>query len=307
MRWQGPGGPQQAWQAQIVGALVEQRQYARAHAVWSRITGIGNAAAGIFNPQFDKADAPPPFNWTFATSGGVADPLGMAACRSFITGVRTRSWRNNCCCSAPGQYRLGMEVNGQPGDGSAISWSLTCLPRNQVVFSLPLKHGQRASAGSFAVPQGCPAQRLELTGSIGEFPQSIDFTIGKLQLCEGGGPMMATLRAAIVPVYILLCIMLGGSAQGIWGNMVLQLLGIGIIAWTLLSADSLRMPKSAKPLFVIAAATVALVAVQLIPLPPGLWQALPGRQPIAEGFVLLGQQAPGSRFLWRPMRRWRPR
>ncbi len=36
--------------------------------------------------------------------------------------------------------------------------------------------------------------------------------------------------------------------------------------------------------------------VQLIPLPPGLWQALPGREPIAEGFVLLGQPAP-----WLPL------
>ena len=48
--------------------------------------------------------------------------------------------------------------------------------------------------------------------------------------------MMTTLRTAIVPAYILLCIMLGGSAQGIWGNMVLQLIGIGIIVWSLLDA-----------------------------------------------------------------------
>ncbi len=60
--------------------------------------------------------------------------------------------------------------------------------------------------------------------------------------------MMTALRTAIVPFYILLCIMLGGSAQGIWGNMALQLIGIGIIAWTLLDANSLRVPKPAKSL-----------------------------------------------------------
>ena len=108
--------------------------------------------------------------------------------------------------------------------------------------------------------------------------------------------MMTALRTAIVPFYILLCIMLGGSAQGMWGNMALQLIGIGIIAWTLLDANSLRVPKPAKSLFAIAGAAVALVVVQLIPLPPGLWQALPGREPIAEGFVLLGQKAP-----WLPL------
>lgn len=104
--------------------------------------------------------------------------------------------------------------------------------------------------------------------------------------------MTARLRTAIVPAYVLLCILLGGSVQGIWGNMVLQLVGIGIIAWSLLSARSLRVPGSAKPLMAIAALTVALIVVQLIPLPPGMWQLVPGRQPLAEGFALLGQKAP---------------
>ena len=104
--------------------------------------------------------------------------------------------------------------------------------------------------------------------------------------------MSAALRTAVVPVYVLLCIVLGGSVQGIWGNLALHLVGIGIIAWTLLSAGSLRVPGTAKPLLIIAAAAVTLLVVQIIPLPPGLWQALPGRQPISDGFELLGMGAP---------------
>jgi len=178
------GGPQQAWQAQIVGALVEQRQYSRAHAVWSRVTGIGNVTPGIFNAAFDKADAPPPFNWTFATKGGLAEPAGNGRLRVIYYGREDVVLAQQLMLLGPGRYGLAMEVNGQPGDGSAISWSVTCLPGNEVVFSLPLKHGQPANAGAFAVPQGCQAQRLALTGSIGEFPQSIDFTIAKLQLVK---------------------------------------------------------------------------------------------------------------------------
>ena len=108
--------------------------------------------------------------------------------------------------------------------------------------------------------------------------------------------MRASLRSAIIPAYILLCIVLGGSVQGIWGNMILQLLGIAIIAWSLLTAESLRPPRAAKPLFAIAGATVALLLVQLVPLPPHLWQAVPGREPIVAGFELLGQLSP-----WLPL------
>ena len=108
--------------------------------------------------------------------------------------------------------------------------------------------------------------------------------------------MKEAVRSAIVPVYVFLCILLGGSVQGIWGNMALQLLGIAIFAWIILTADSLRLSGSAKSLFGIAAAIVALLLLQLVPLSPDLWQVLPGREPIAHGFALLGRNAP-----WLPL------
>ena len=43
--------------------------------------------------------------------------------------------------------------------------------------------------------------------------------------------MSSRFREGLAPAYLLLCLVLGGSAQGIWANMVLQLLGIGVIAW----------------------------------------------------------------------------
>ena len=42
---------------------------------------------------------------------------------------------------------------------------------------------------------------------------------------------MHHLRIALVPAFLLLCLVLGGaSAAGIWSNMLLQLLAIPLIA-----------------------------------------------------------------------------
>src|SRR5215203_1294363 len=104
--------------------------------------------------------------------------------------------------------------------------------------------------------------------------------------------MRQTLRSAVIPAYILLCIGLGGSVQGMWGMAILQLLAIAIIAWSMLGKERLHLSGPAKGLFAIAGLTLLLVILQLVPLPPGVWMGLPGREPIAEGYGLLGQPLP---------------
>jgi O-antigen ligase len=101
--------------------------------------------------------------------------------------------------------------------------------------------------------------------------------------------MSDRLRGAVVPAYLLLCILLGGSAQGVWSNMVLQLLAIAIIGWSVVFRASGRVPSPARSLALLAGLAVLLVLVQLIPLPPALWTALPGRDTVVRGFELLGQ------------------
>jgi len=104
--------------------------------------------------------------------------------------------------------------------------------------------------------------------------------------------MRQAIRSAVVPAYVLLCIVLGGSVQGVWGVAALQLLAIAIIGWSLLTKDALPLSAAAKALLFIAGLTVLLVVVQLVPLPPAMWTALPGREHIAEGYRLLGQRSP---------------
>lgn len=100
------------------------------------------------------------------------------------------------------------------------------------------------------------------------------------------------MRSAVVPAYLLLCIVLGGSVQGVWGMATLQLLALTVIGWSLLIREPLRLSGPAKALFVIAGLTVLLVFIQLVPLPPAVWSALPGREHIVEGYAMLGQRMP---------------
>lgn len=100
--------------------------------------------------------------------------------------------------------------------------------------------------------------------------------------------MSDRLRPAVAPAYLLLCLVFGGSAQGIWANVVLQLAAIAIITWAFLDRRPDPQPLAVRRLGVLIALALALIAVQLIPLPPELWTALPGRDLIGDGFALLG-------------------
>ncbi|WBY07965.1 O-antigen ligase family protein [Sphingomonas sp. 7/4-4] len=65
-----------------------------------------------------------------------------------------------------------------------------------------------------------------------------------------------------------------------------------LAALALLLTSRFRI-RSAEPVLYLMVATVIVVAIQLIPVPPGLWQALPGRDAFA--------QATGGTAVWRPV------
>lgn len=103
--------------------------------------------------------------------------------------------------------------------------------------------------------------------------------------------MPSAVRSAVAPVYLFACLVLGGSAQGIWQNMVLQLAGVGILAWAAVAKADEPLGSSAKALLFLAVAAFLVVMLQLVPLPPGIW-AHGIRSRIAEGFTILGQTVP---------------
>ncbi|WP_088307265.1 O-antigen ligase family protein [Novosphingobium sp. B 225] len=102
------------------------------------------------------------------------------------------------------------------------------------------------------------------------------------------------LRDYLLPALMLAGLVLGGSSSGgYWANMVLQLLALAALAALLIQARALAL---SRPLLLIAGAIILLPVLQLLPLPPALWTALPGRAEIAQGFDLAGMPKP-----WLPL------
>jgi O-antigen ligase len=87
----------------------------------------------------------------------------------------------------------------------------------------------------------------------------------------------------------------GGTSPGFLSDAVLQLLAVPLLLialWRLLDVESAwRMLPLA-----FCCALISIPLLQLIPLPPRIWTALPNRAPIVESFTLVGRELP-----WMPV------
>ncbi|GAA4008185.1 O-antigen ligase family protein [Sphingomonas humi] len=108
--------------------------------------------------------------------------------------------------------------------------------------------------------------------------------------------MKLPLRHLVVPAFLFVCLLLGGSPQGIWRHLILQLGGLALIGWALLALRRSHLTSAGRLLLWLCGLWFALVLVQLIPLPPALWSGLPGRAVAVEGFTLRGEALP-----WLPL------
>lgn len=100
----------------------------------------------------------------------------------------------------------------------------------------------------------------------------------------------------VLGAFLLVLLVSGGASRADEPHQILARLGaIAVIAVAALSIrpDQLRQVRA--PLLFLTA-VVALMAVQLIPLPPGLWVELPGRALYQEGLALAGLEP-----VWRPL------
>ena len=186
-RRKGSADPATAdWQAKLVNALVAQGQFTSAYGVWRLVTGTNGAGGTLFNPGFAKSTVPPPFNWKFATSGGVVEPAPGNRLQVIYYGRDDAILAEQLLLLSPGRYRLSMDISDPPGAGGELAWALTCVPGTQSLLRLPIAR-KGPLAASFSVPQGCAAQRLQLGGNPGDFPQSQDFTIGQFSLTRVAG------------------------------------------------------------------------------------------------------------------------
>lgn len=100
--------------------------------------------------------------------------------------------------------------------------------------------------------------------------------------------MKHRMASLAVAGYLLLCIMLGGSVQDIWGNLALQMLGIALIGVAALYPRGQGAWEIPITIPVFMAAVGLLILLQLIPMPPSVWTKLPGRSSIAASFDAIG-------------------
>ncbi|MFC3785733.1 O-antigen ligase family protein [Sphingopyxis italica] len=103
--------------------------------------------------------------------------------------------------------------------------------------------------------------------------------------------------AVWMPVIFLVLVFLmgGGSRSDVSSLPLLRGFSVVIAAWALLKLEPADWRRIRVPMALLVLLT-AWMAVQLIPLPPSTWHALPGREFTAQIDALLGQSE-----LWRPL------
>jgi O-antigen ligase len=98
-------------------------------------------------------------------------------------------------------------------------------------------------------------------------------------------------RANATLAYLALVLLLGGASAAGWSaNLLLQILGAVLIGWALWHRPGEGTTQTGLRRFGVALAVLA--AVQFLPLPPGLWQLLPGREAVHQGFAMIEAPAP---------------
>jgi len=172
------------WQGTAFTALVANGEYERAYALWRRLSGYNGPRPLLFNGGFQRVSAPPPFNWSFnSTGGGVADP-GDGRMRVIYYGREHAVLASQLLLLPPGTYSLSVAASGTAAPG-ALAWQLSCLPGNKALMVLRLS--QSSARGRFEVPgSGCEAQMLELRGEALDMPQDSDLLVGPIAIHGGG-------------------------------------------------------------------------------------------------------------------------
>jgi O-antigen ligase len=104
-------------------------------------------------------------------------------------------------------------------------------------------------------------------------------------------------RVWVAALYLVLCLVLGGaSAAGAIANFTIQFIGALILLAVALKDPRREVTRAEKGAWLLFFAFILLSLLQLVPLPPAIWTALPGRSTVAEGFTLVGAELP-----WLPL------
>lgn len=108
---------------------------------------------------------------------------------------------------------------------------------------------------------------------------------------------------AIVVIFVSL--LGGGARQGLWSATVVELISLPLLVLALLRPMPGRSDVLSRWGLILLGAIVALPFGQLVPLPPSIWTALPGRETIASGYATAGLEPPWLAISLDPAATWR--
>jgi O-antigen ligase len=103
--------------------------------------------------------------------------------------------------------------------------------------------------------------------------------------------------------WLWLCLILGGASQGgMIANLLLQAGAALFFAAWLWRGGRQRLGESERIPLALVVAAMAWIAIMFVPLPPTIWQILPGRDFVADGYKLLGMDLPWLSMAMAPER-----
>jgi hypothetical protein len=174
--------PSSQWLRRLLQSLVENREYGRAHAIWSSLAG-GGPGNLIYDPGFSKSEAPPPFNWMLASSTvGLAERQPGNRLHLIFYGQQDGVLASQLLLLAPGTYRLRMGPASDATHAELLGWSVRCDKSSLRLSTASLDSAARG--WTFVIPANCPAQWLELSGSSGDVAQQADVAIGAIDVAR---------------------------------------------------------------------------------------------------------------------------
>ena len=137
----------------------------------------------------------------------------------------------------------------------------------------------------------------------------------KSQTASGSGVLFVKqlgrlLGHVSLPFYLTAVVMVasltlgGGTRGGFLSDALLQLIAIPLLMFSLWTLSEVPLTRQMHRALLFCLAIAALPLIQLIPLPPWLWTALPNRQLSAAAFELIGQPAPWMPISVAPEKTW---
>ncbi len=171
------------WVPTLLSRLVEAGEFEKAHAVWAAVSRIRiDTQPLIFDPDFSRSDAPPPFNWTLTSSTvGLAERRPDGGLHVIYYGQEDGVLAAQLLILRPGAYRLTVRTSVDPTAAQSLQWRLVCAKSNGVIAAAPFT--AVANRGmAITVGESCRAQQLQLFGTSTDMPRQVEVTIGEVNL-----------------------------------------------------------------------------------------------------------------------------